>query len=124
VARWVQAHNDRDLDGMLACATQDVEFHPLRLTGGSADVYVGQEGLRLWFNELARSTLGHELRIEQVRDNGHDEVLLIGTVEVPGRPTVAEFYGVYDVSNGLISRAHHYLSDRRTMEELGIIRPS
>ncbi len=124
VARWVEAHNDRDIDGMLACVTQDVEFHPLRLTSGSADVYVGQEGLRLWFEDLTSSTLRHELRMEQVRENGEDEVLLVGSVEIPGHATVAEFYGIYDITDGLIGRAHHYLSDRRTMEELGIIRPS
>lgn len=124
VQRWVDAHNDREIDGMLACAAEDIEFHPMRLTDGDAGVYTGHEGLRLWFEELRRGKLQHELRIDQIRENSEDEVLLVGTVEVPGHSTVAEFYGIYDIPDGLIARAHHYLSDRRTMEELGIIRPT
>ena len=32
VRRWIEAHNSRDLEGMLASAGEDLEFHPLRLT--------------------------------------------------------------------------------------------
>jgi len=122
VARWVEAHNDRDLEGMLTCCATDVQFHPLRVTGGSSDIYVGHDGLSRWFEELKRSKPQHELRIDQVRENGEDEVLLVGAVEFPGHTTAAEFYGIYDISDRLIARAHHYISNRGTMEGLGIIR--
>ncbi len=36
VARWVDAFNDRDLEGMLARCHPEVRFHPLRLAGSMA----------------------------------------------------------------------------------------
>jgi hypothetical protein len=125
VVRWVEAHNDRDLDGMIACATEEVEFHPLRLTlrQRPADFYVGHDGLRLWFEDLRRSETQHQLRVGEIRQNGADEVVLTGSVEMPASSTVAEFYGIYDIPDGLIVRAHHWISDRRTMEDLGLVQP-
>lgn len=123
LTRWVEAHNDCDVDGMIACATQDVEFHPLRLTLGQrpVDRYLGHDGLRRWIADLMRSGTQHQLRVEQIRENGADEVLLTGAVAVPGSSIAAEFYGIYDLSDGLIALAHHWISDRRTMEHLGLV---
>jgi ketosteroid isomerase-like protein len=122
VERWIEARNAGDVEGMFACTAEDVEFHPLRLSGGTSDVYTGHDGVRAWFDEINKSGPQHELRIEQLRENGENEVLMAGTVEVAGHSTVAEFYGIYDIKDGLITRAHHYISDRRTMEQLGLIR--
>jgi hypothetical protein len=122
VARWMEAHNERDIEGMLATTTEDVEFRPLRLTDG-ANVYVGHGGLCLWFTELLRDGTGYELHVRQIKGNGSDEVLVTGSLDLPGCSPVAEFYGIFGISGGLIARAHHWISDRRTMEELGLIQP-
>jgi hypothetical protein len=124
VQRWIEAHNDRDLDGMLACVADDVEFHPLRLTDGSKTSFIGHDGLRLWFSRLVRSQSEHELRISRLEESGPSEVLVVGTVQMPGFSSVADFYGIYETSGGLIKRANHYISDRGTMETLGLIHTS
>jgi hypothetical protein len=121
VQRWIEAHNDRDLDGMLACVADDVEFHPLRLTDGSKTSFTGHDGLRLWFSRLIESQSGHELQITQLEESGPSEVLVVGTVQIPGSSSAADFYGIYRTSGGRIKRANHYISDRRTMETLGLI---
>ncbi|HEY1238786.1 MAG TPA: nuclear transport factor 2 family protein [Solirubrobacterales bacterium] len=121
VQRWIEAHNDRDLDGMLACVTEDFEFHPLRFIEGAKTSFVGQDELRLWFSRLMRSGSGHELRLSHLEERGMNEVLVVGRIQLPGSSSVADFYGVYELSDGLIRRATHYISDRRTMERLGLI---
>lgn len=39
VSRWIEAHNGRDMVGMLACVNEDLEFRPLRLIGGADTLY-------------------------------------------------------------------------------------
>jgi hypothetical protein len=121
VQRWIEAHNERDLDGMLACVTEDFEFHPLRFIEGAKTSFVGHDELRLWFSRLMRSGSGHELRLSHLEERGMNEVLVVGSIQLPDSSSVADFYGVYEISDGLIRRATHYISDRRTMETLGLI---
>ena len=125
VVHWIEAHNSRDLEEMLACTAEDLDFHPLRLTwrDARADAYLGHAGLRLWFVDLEDCGVQHLLLPAEVQENGTDEVLLLGSVDVPGHSSVAPFCGLYEVSDGLISRARHYISDRQTMEALGLIQP-
>jgi hypothetical protein len=82
---------------------------------------VGHGGVRLWFAELVRGGSKHELRVEQIQPNGTDEVLATGSVDLPGDSPVAEFCGIYEISDELISRAHHWIS-RQMMEKLGLLR--
>jgi hypothetical protein len=108
---------------MLACASADVEFHPLRLTGGR-DVYLGHQGLRLWFGELEGTNFHHELRAQELRADGGEVLVAIGSVDLLESPNVAEFCGVYRIADRLIATAHHRISDRELMEKVGLLRPS
>jgi hypothetical protein len=65
----------------------------VRILFRRARVYVGHDGVRLWFAELVRGGSKHELRVEQIQPNGTDEVLATGLVDLPGHSPVAEFYG-------------------------------
>jgi hypothetical protein len=121
VQRWIEAHNDRDIEAMLACVAEDFEFHPLRFVEGAKTSFVGRDELRLWFSRLKQGGSGHELHLSQLEERGPNEVLVVGTIQLPGSSSAADFYGVYEVSDGLIRRATHYISDRRTMERLGLI---
>jgi hypothetical protein len=71
---------------------------------------VGHDGVRLWFAELVRGGSKHKLRVEQIQPNGADELLATGLVDLPGHSPVAEFYGIYEISDGLISRADRWIS--------------
>src|SRR5690348_12928718 len=79
VSSWLEAHNARNLEWMLACVSADVEFHPLRLTG-RRDVYRGHTGMRLWFGEREGVNFHHELRAQELRADGIDLLVAIGSV--------------------------------------------
>jgi hypothetical protein len=116
VVRWVEAHNARNIDGMLACATPEIEFHSLQLVGGASDVYVGAEGLRLWAGQSGRFRANHILELSEVTETAARQVVAIGAAEVPGRGGSLEFFGTYEVADGLIAHAHHYVGDPWTIK--------
>ena len=123
VGQWLEGHNARDIERMLVRASAEIEFRPLRLAG-ARDVYLGHEGVRLWFAELGRIKVHHELRAQELRADGDDLLVATGCVDLAESPNVAEFCGVYRIADGLIMGAHHRISNRQTMEELSLLRPS
>jgi hypothetical protein len=83
---------------------------------------VGADGLRLWFWEVKRARLEHTLSVTELKDTAADQMLATGSVDLPGSPNAAEFFGRFRFADGLIARVHHYISDRRTMENVGLAR--
>jgi SnoaL-like protein len=69
VLRWLQAFNARDLDVMLGCVAEQVDFHPLRL-GGLAPGYRGRDGVREWFAHLRQACHDYRIAACEVRDLG------------------------------------------------------
>jgi hypothetical protein len=118
ILRWVDAHNACDTDGMLACSTPEIEFHSLQLVGGASDVYVGAEGLHLWAEESRRARANHTLELAELTETADRQVVAIGSAEVPGRGGSLEFFGTYEVADGLIAHAHHYVGDPWTLRAL------
>jgi SnoaL-like domain len=88
VSRWVDAFNQRDLDGMLRGLHADVDFHPLRLSGLRGS-YLGHDGVREWFAHLKR--LRHEYRIVlcDARSVAEGRVLAVGSLSLAGEPDIA-----------------------------------
>jgi ketosteroid isomerase-like protein len=120
VERWVDAFNARDLDGMLACLAVQVEFHPLRL-GGLSGCYHGHDGVREWFMNLRRSRQDHPIVLHTTRDVGSGLILATGCLHVHGEADVGSFCAMNRIAAGLITAAHHYLSDVQMIERLGLI---
>ena len=120
VVRWVEAFNAHDLDGMLACLAEDVDFHPLRLRGIDGR-YRGHDGVREWFANLRRSRHEHQIVVSETRDLGGGRVLASGSLSLGGPVDVGSFCAVNRIHDGLIVGAHHYLSDANMMERVGLI---
>jgi ketosteroid isomerase-like protein len=120
VVRWVEAFNARDLDGMLACLANDVEFRPLRLSGVSG-CYRGHDGVREWFTRLRRWRQDHPIVIHGTRAVGEAYVLVTGAIRLDGESDIGSFCAVNWIDDGLILAAHHYLSDADMIERLGLI---
>jgi ketosteroid isomerase-like protein len=120
VSAWIDAFNARDVDGMVACLAADAEFHPLRLHRLERR-YRGHEGFRRWFSQLER--LGVEERLVAARFDATDPgcVRAIGSLQSVDEPNAAPFYGVHQLSDGLIATAHHYLSDPAVLAEVGLL---
>ncbi|HEX6689333.1 MAG TPA: nuclear transport factor 2 family protein [Solirubrobacterales bacterium] len=110
VSKWIDAFNVRDLDGMLACMSDDVRFYPLRLDGLER-YYRGHDGVREWFAQLDK--LGHRYRIDlrNIRGERDGEVVAIGELLREGDAAPTRFWARDQVEDGLIVVAHHYLTD-------------
>jgi len=108
VVRWVEAFNARDLDGMLACLAEDVDFYPLRLNGMDGR-YRGHDGVREWFANLRRSRHEHQIVVSETRDLGQGRVLASGSLSLGGPADVGSFCAVNRIHGELIIAAHHYL---------------
>jgi ketosteroid isomerase-like protein len=120
VVRWVEAFNARDLDGMLACLAEHVEFRPLRLSGLRA-CYRGHDGVREWLTRLRRSRQDHPIVIYETLDVGEGRVLATGCIRPDGDADIGSFCAVNRIDDGLIIAAHHYLRDADMIERLGLI---
>ena len=121
VARWVDAFNARDLDGMLACFTEDVDFHPLRLNGCDAS-YSGHDGVREWWLLVNRGRLEHRIVISDTRVIDDGRMLANGSLTLGGEVDIGRFCALHSFEGGLIVMAHHYLSDPDMIERVGLLR--
>jgi ketosteroid isomerase-like protein len=117
VSWWVNAFNLRDLEGMLACMSDDVRFYPLRLDGLER-YYRGHDGVRTWFGQLDR--LGHSYRIDlrNLREEPDGEVVAIGELLLEGASEPTRFWARDQVEDGLIVVAHHYLTDPDIFDDI------
>ena len=120
VSRWVDSFNARDLERMLACLSEDVDFHPVRMSGLGAS-YRGHDGVREWFARLRR--LGHDYRIvlAEARDAGDGRVFASGSLTLGGEADVGPFCALHRIAGGVIVSAHQYHSDPDMIEQLGLI---
>lgn len=116
VVRWIDAINDGDVDGALDCLDPAATFHPLRL--GVDGAYQGHDGVRRWFERLARQQRRHRIELSELRPTEHADLLAVGMLGYPGEPGISPFCGMYRLAAGLIVMAHHYLSDAETVEQI------
>ena len=65
VKRAVQAINQRDIDGYLACCTEDVQL--VTPAAGVGGTYDGPDGIRRFFADLADATPDFALAIERLQ---------------------------------------------------------
>jgi hypothetical protein len=121
VSRWVGAFNARDLEGMLGCLSEDVDFHPLRM-GGCDGWYSGHDGVSAWWDRLTRGRLEYQIAISQTRHVDDGRVLASGAVTLADGSNVGSFCALHTVEGDLIVAAHHYLSDPEMIEQLGFLR--
>ncbi|HSO97606.1 MAG TPA: nuclear transport factor 2 family protein [Solirubrobacteraceae bacterium] len=120
VSRWVEAFNTRDVDGMLACVSGDVDFHPLRLSGLRSS-YHGHDGIREWFRGLQSMRPDCQIAVSEVRGVSEGRVLVAGALTLGGEMEVAPVCALHRIDGGLIAAAHQYLSDPDMIERLGLI---
>lgn len=117
VVRWIDAYNARDLDAMLACLREDVDYHPLRL-GGLAGPYRGHDGVRRWFTQLDAPRHRHRIDLSGMHELGDDHLLAAGAVHVGDDGDVAPFSAEYTTMRGMIATARHYLSEPDLLQRL------
>jgi ketosteroid isomerase-like protein len=86
VRRLFEAFSRRDLEGMLALSSPDLEFFP-QVTASRVnrtEPYIGHEGMRRYFEDVARVWRELEIIPHDFRDLG-DQVLVTGRVYARGK---------------------------------------
>jgi ketosteroid isomerase-like protein len=122
VERAIAAINERDIDGYLACCTEDVRLRtPLSPVAG---VYEGAVGIRRFFADIEDAGPDFRLDLERLQGVGGERVLAFLRVTVHGRtsglPTPAETGNVYEFEEGKIRRIQIFLDRGEALEAVGL----
>ena len=123
VERAVAAVNERDIDAWLSCCTDDVELStPLADIGG---VYVGPDGIRRFFADLADTSPDFRISIERLEPVGAKQVLAFTNVTAAGRLSELDLgtaaANIYDFADdGSIKRVRIFLDRDRALEAAGL----
>ncbi|HKP88975.1 MAG TPA: nuclear transport factor 2 family protein [Thermoleophilaceae bacterium] len=114
VRRAIDAVNARDVDGYLACCTDDVELiTPVAAVGGSYD---GPEGIRRFFADIEDAGPDFRLEVERLELVG-ERVLAFVLIRASGRSSGIsmdqETANVYEFEGDRLRRVRIY-TDRPT----------
>jgi ketosteroid isomerase-like protein len=112
----------RDIDGYLACCTEDVQLQtPVSPVAG---VYEGADGIRRFFADIEDAGPDFRLDLERLEAVGGERVLAFLRVTVHGRasglPTPAETGNVYEFDQCKIKRIRIFLDREEAIEAAGL----
>jgi ketosteroid isomerase-like protein len=122
VERALAAINARDIDGYLACCTEDVVLRtPLaEITG----VYEGADGIKRFLVDVEDAAPDFRIDAERVESVGASQVLAILQITASGRssgiPQNAATANVYDLVEGKINRIRIFLDRHEALEAVGL----
>jgi hypothetical protein len=122
VERAIAAVNARDIDGYLACCTDDVELRtPMASVGG---VYDGADGIRRFLVDIEDAAPDFRIELQRVQVVGANQVLAFvrasSTGRVSGLHTVLDSANVYDLVAGRIERVRIFVDRREALEAVGL----
>jgi ketosteroid isomerase-like protein len=122
VERAVAAMNARDLDGYLACCTEDIELHtPLAPVGG---VYVGADGIRRFLIDIDDAAPDFRLDLQGTEAIGADRVIASvhasSTGRTTGIPLVVDSTNVYDFVERRIKCVRIFPDREQALKAVGL----
>ena len=122
VRNVVVALNERDVDGYLACCTDDVELVPA--TAAIAGTYRGASGIQRLFADLQDTAPNIQVEIERLEVVGGN-VLAFERASASGRASGVgadlEFTTLYEFTDGRVRRISVFL-DRQEATEAARVR--
>ena len=123
VKRAVEAINRRDIDGYLACCTENVQLiTPIAEVAGSG--YDGPDGIRRFFTDIGDAGPDFKITIEHLEAIGPDRVLALGrntgTGRASGIPMEYVTGNVYDFAGGKIQRIRIFFDREQALEAAGL----
>jgi hypothetical protein len=117
--RFVDAFNRRDADGLVALSDPVIEFHPTSLVG-RRQRYDGHDGLRRWVAELEASSLGHQVRVREVRPR-EDGFVLLSEVLLDGKLVTPSAMVARLSDRHAIVEARAFLTDAELLAHIGVM---
>ena len=117
----ITAMNRRDIDAVILGMDAGVRFeHRLAALQGS---FVGVEGVRRWFGDLADHFGAWQIDCDDIRDLG-DRVLALGSIRATGRESGVEtdvpLTAVAQFKDGVISDFIDYGDREQALEAVGL----
>ena len=122
VERAIAAINARDLDGYLACCTEDIELHtPLAAVGG---VYVGADGIRQFMVDIEEAAPDFRLDLQRAEAVGADQMVASVRTSSTGRtsgiPLGFDSTDVYDFAEGRLKRVRIFRDRQEALKAVGL----
>jgi ketosteroid isomerase-like protein len=121
VERAIAAINARDIEGYLACCTENVEL----LTPIVGAQYLGPDGIGRFFTDIEDAGPDFRIEVQRVHAIGDSNALAFLRVGSTGRAsgivTGAETANVYDFIEGKISRIRIFLDRDEALKAVGLI---
>jgi ketosteroid isomerase-like protein len=90
VRELIDEWNRGEVDGLLARATEDFEWHPKLVESVEGGAFRGHDGMREFLRDWASTWEKWDLEAEELRDLG-DQVLALTRVHAKGRGSGLEF---------------------------------
>ena len=124
VRRCLDALNRRDVDGYLACCTDDVELQTTLVALEGA--HEGRDGIRRFFADIQDSAPDFWLVLERVEVVGPNRVLGFERGTASGRTSGVAleegipFATVYDLAEGKIERIRVFADREQALEAVGL----
>ena len=120
VGRAITAINERDIDGYLACCTEDIQLQMPGVEG----VYEGADGIRRFFADIEDAGPDFRLHPERLEAVGGERVLAFVRLTFHGRASglsiPAENGNVYEFEEGKIRRVQIFLDRAEALEAAGL----
>jgi steroid delta-isomerase-like uncharacterized protein len=120
VERAITAINERDIDGYLACCTEDIQLQMPGVEG----VYEGADGIRRFFADIEDATPDFRMDIERTEGASGERILAFLRVTFHGRASgvsmPAETGNVYEFEDGKIRRVQIFLDRAEALETAGL----
>jgi ketosteroid isomerase-like protein len=122
VTRAIDAINRRDIDGYLACCTEDVQL--VTPVADVAGAYDGPTGIRRFFTDIADAAPDFKIVTERLEAVGLDCVLgfmrVTGTGRASGIPIENPTGNVYDFADDRIRRIRIFFDRDQALEAAGL----
>jgi ketosteroid isomerase-like protein len=122
VERAIAAINARDLDGYLACCTENVE---LLVTASVGAEYVGADGIRRFFTDIEDVGPDFRIEVQSVQAVGDNNAIAFVRTSLTGRASgiatgTEGQTNVYDFTDGKIKRIRIFLDRGEALKAVGL----
>ena len=123
VGRAIAAINARDIEGYLACCTENVKLEtPMAAVGG---VYEGVDGIRRYFTDIEESAPDFRIELDGVEQVDSKRVIAFlrtgGTGRVSGiRMAPPPLTNVYDLIDGKINHVRIFIDRQEALKAAGL----
>jgi ketosteroid isomerase-like protein len=121
IERAIAAVNARDIEGYLACCTENVRLEtPLAAVGG---VYEGIEGIRRFLTDVEDATPDFQIELDGTEEVDDQLVVAFLHTSATGRASgidmAARTTNVYELIDGKISHIRIFLDRQQALEAVG-----